>query len=145
MRVKAGMSVNITEHRYRTIVVGSGAAGYASAIRLAENGIETVLVTENVNAGTSRNTGSDKQTYYKLSLASGDSDSVLQMAQDLFPAEPWMGIQPFARRLCRPGVFSTCWKWGSHFPRQLTGNTWGIRRIMTAAGVRPVPDRIPQN
>ncbi len=78
------MSVNITEHRYRTIVVGSGAAGYASAIRLAESGIETVLVTENVNAGTSRNTGSDKQTYYKLSLASGDADSVLQMAEDLF-------------------------------------------------------------
>ncbi|MBQ9009896.1 MAG: FAD-binding protein, partial [Clostridia bacterium] len=76
--------MNITEHSVRTVVVGSGAAGYASAIRLAEHGIETVLVTENVNAGTSRNTGSDKQTYYKLSLASGDEDSVLKMAQDLF-------------------------------------------------------------
>ena len=34
--------------------------------------------------GTSRNTGSDKQTYYKLSLASSQPDSVYDMAQTLF-------------------------------------------------------------
>ena len=34
--------------------------------------------------GTSRNTGSDKQTYYKLSMESGESDSVSDMAQTLY-------------------------------------------------------------
>ena len=33
--------------------------------------------------GTSRNTGSDKQTYYKLSLCGSDGDSVREMADTL--------------------------------------------------------------
>ena len=67
------------------VVVGSGAAGYNAAIRLKQEGIKKVLlVTEGVNCGTSRNTGSDKQTYYKLGLGGETCDSVRQMAQDLF-------------------------------------------------------------
>lgn len=66
------------------LVVGSGAAGFACALRLVQKGCtDTAIVTENVNAGTSRNTGSDKQTYYKLSLAAQRPDSVPQMARDL--------------------------------------------------------------
>lgn len=66
------------------LVIGSGAAGFACALRLVQRGCtHTVIVTENVNAGTSRNTGSDKQTYYKLSLASDRPDSVRRMARDL--------------------------------------------------------------
>jgi len=34
--------------------------------------------------GTSRNTGSDKQTYYKLTLAGDEPDSVYEMAETLF-------------------------------------------------------------
>ncbi len=69
---------------FDAIVVGSGAAGFACACRLRQAGLERVaIVTENVNAGASRNTGSDKQTYYKLSL-SGEADSVREMARDLF-------------------------------------------------------------
>ena len=44
---------------------------------------DVLLVTENMRYGTSRNTGSDKQTYYKLSLAGGESDSVEDMARTL--------------------------------------------------------------
>ena len=55
------------------IVIGSGAAGFNAAIRLAEGGIRAALVTEGVNCGTSRNTGSDKQTYYKLGLGGSGS------------------------------------------------------------------------
>ena len=43
-----------------------------------------MLVTENRVGGTSRNTGSDKQTYYKLPLSGGDPDSVREMAAALF-------------------------------------------------------------
>ena len=50
-----------------TVVVGSGAAGLNAADRLFQYGVrDLALVTENLNWGTSRNTGSDKQTYYKL-------------------------------------------------------------------------------
>ncbi len=73
------------ERSIENIVIGSGAAGLATALRLWDLGEhDTAIVTENMNAGTSRNTGSDKQTYYKLSLAGGDPDSVGAMAEDLF-------------------------------------------------------------
>ena len=42
------------------------------------------IVTENTNCGTSRNTGSDKQTYYKLGLGGDSPDSVYKMAENLF-------------------------------------------------------------
>ena len=68
-----------------TAVVGTGCAGYGAAERLAHFGHgNIVLVTEGVDMGTSRNAGSDKQTYYKLSLASDQRDSVRDMAQTLF-------------------------------------------------------------
>lgn len=68
-----------------TCVVGSGAAGFNAAVRLRQFGVESVaMVTEGINLGTSRNTGSDKQTYYKLGLAGNARDSVAAMAADLF-------------------------------------------------------------
>ena len=68
----------------RTVVVGSGCAGLNAADTLAALGEESLLlVTEDMNAGTSRNTGSDKQTYYKLSLSGDEGDSVGALAHDL--------------------------------------------------------------
>ena len=70
---------------FDVVVVGTGAAGYNAASRIQQEGTKTVcIVTEGVNRGTSRNTGSDKQTYYKLGLGGDSPDSVAQMAQDLF-------------------------------------------------------------
>lgn len=67
------------------VVVGSGCAGYNCADWLHTLGVTNIaLVTESRTAGTSRNTGSDKQTYYKLSLAGDEPDSVLALAQTLF-------------------------------------------------------------
>ncbi|WP_195200842.1 FAD-binding protein [Faecalispora jeddahensis] len=71
-----------------TVVVGSGAAGFNAVDRLWMLGQHDVaIVTEHVKAGTSRNTGSDKQTYYKLTLSGGDPDSVREMAETLFSGE----------------------------------------------------------
>ena len=71
--------------RAGALVVGTGCAGYNAADWLCAYGVPGVcLVTEGREAGTSRNAGSDKQTYYKLSLASGAADSPRQMARDLF-------------------------------------------------------------
>ena len=67
------------------VVVGTGAAGYNAACRIRQFGLRNVvMVTDNRNHGTSRNTGSDKQTYYKLGLCSDTADSIASMAQDLF-------------------------------------------------------------
>ena len=69
----------------RVLVIGTGCAGYAAAENLARLGVpDVLLLSAGVNRGTSRNTGSDKQTYYKLSLATDHRDSVYDMARDLF-------------------------------------------------------------
>ncbi|MGI5989969.1 MAG: FAD-binding protein [Lachnospiraceae bacterium] len=80
--------MDIQERTVKNLVIGSGAAGFSAALRLKQLGEDdTVLATENVRAGTSRNTGSDKQTYYKLSLAGARPDSVRRMAEDLFSCQ----------------------------------------------------------
>lgn len=74
----------IPHYRTKAIVVGSGAAGYHTADSLWELGVRDVLiVTEGRLMGTSRNTGSDKQTYYKLNVTGGIPDSVYDMARSL--------------------------------------------------------------
>lgn len=78
----------ISEIRTNTCVVGTGAAGYNCACRLKQYGVEDVLlISENRLSGTSRNTGSDKQTYYKLTLSGDTPDSVYEMAGTLFSGE----------------------------------------------------------
>ena len=68
-----------------TVVVGTGAAGFNAADSLYALGQhDIVIVTEGVNMGTSRNTGSDKQTYYKLTMVGDTPDSVVEMARTLF-------------------------------------------------------------
>lgn len=68
-----------------TVVVGSGAAGLNAADQVFNLGQEDIaIVTEGIQMGTSRNTGSDKQTYYKLTLAGDGADSVTEMAKTLF-------------------------------------------------------------
>lgn len=68
-----------------TAIVGSGAAGFNAADRLFNYGQKDIaIITEGLKMGTSRNTGSDKQTYYKLTLAGNESDSVYEMASTLF-------------------------------------------------------------
>ena len=71
--------------KVNTVIVGTGASGYNAAVSLKKNGVDDILlISEGKDAGTSRNTGSDKQTYYKLTLSGGESDSVRAMAGTLF-------------------------------------------------------------
>ncbi len=71
-------------YEYEAIVIGTGAAGYNAACRLKQFGKNVAIVTEATGCGTSRNTGSDKQTYYKLGLGGDSPDSVYKMAENLF-------------------------------------------------------------
>lgn len=101
-------------YRFAAVVIGSGCAGYNCADWLYDLGVRDIaLVTEDRLSGTSRNTGSDKQTYYKLSLAGDEGDSVGAMARTLFEgggmdgpvalAEA-AGSVPCFLKLCRLGV-----------------------------------------
>lgn len=75
-------------YTYNTVVIGTGAAGLNAADRLYQYGVKDIaIVTEGLCSGTSRNTGSDKQTYYKLTLAGGGGDSVREMADTLFQGQ----------------------------------------------------------
>lgn len=75
----------IQVYSLNTVIVGSGAAGFNAADCLYTLGQKDIaIVTEGVNMGTSRNTGSDKQTYYKLTLSGDEADSVMEMAKTLF-------------------------------------------------------------
>lgn len=79
----AGCEIPVFE--FDAVIVGSGAAGYNAADTLYSLGRRNIaVVTEGRLMGTSRNTGSDKQTYYKLSSAGSAPDSVYDMAKTLF-------------------------------------------------------------
>lgn len=68
-----------------TVIIGSGAAALNAAVCLHDAGQDDVaIITDNWGGGTSNNAGSDKQTYYKLSLAGKTPDSPYLMAEDLF-------------------------------------------------------------
>ena len=114
-------------YTYDCIVIGTGAAGYNAAIRLKEFGINVVMVTEGVNCGTSRNTGSDKQTYYKLGLSGDSPDSVHKMAQNLFDG----GCVDGDNALCEAALSTRCFmnlcELGVPFPHNRYGEYIGYK------------------
>ncbi len=72
-------------YQCNTIIIGTGAASLNCAYHLREFGSEDLLiVTEKLGGGVSNNSGSDKQTYYKLSLFGAEPDSIYEMAGTLF-------------------------------------------------------------
>ncbi|HDQ00457.1 MAG TPA: FAD-binding protein [bacterium] len=77
--------ITLPLYSLNTIIIGSGAASLSAAVNLVEMGQSDIaIVTDQWGGGTSNNTGSDKQTYYKLSLAGEMADSPRDMAKDLF-------------------------------------------------------------
>ena len=114
--------------RCNTAIVGSGAAGFNAADHLWQLGQhDIVLVTENRVGGTSRNTGSDKQTYYKLTLSGGDPDSVREMADTLFAGRCVDGDIA----LCEAALSTQCFlklvELGVPFPRNRYGEYIGYK------------------
>lgn len=111
-----------------TAVVGTGAAGYNAALRLSDFGAEDfALVTEGVNCGTSRNTGSDKQTYYKLSLSGDSPDSPAKMAADLFDCKCVDGDIAYAEAALSARCFLHLAELGVPFPVNRLGEYVGYK------------------
>ena len=110
------------------VVVGSGCAGFNAADWLYDLGrTDIAVLTEGVDMGTSRNTGSDKQTYYKLSLASDGEDSVAKMAEDLFAGGGVNGDTALAEAACSVRSFIKLANLGVPFPTNAYGEYVGYK------------------
>ena len=115
-------------YTFQTVVVGTGAAGYNAADTLYRLGQEeTAIVTEGIKMGTSRNTGSDKQTYYKLTLAGEGGDSVRQMAQTLFEGGSMHGDIAMTEAAMSAGCFYKLVNLGVPFPHNRFGEYVGYK------------------
>lgn len=109
-------------------VVGSGAAGLACADHLHKLGVSGVaVITEGINMGTSRNTGSDKQTYYKLALTSDVSDSIYELAQTLCEGGSMHGDIALAEAAGSARAFFNLVNLGVPFPANEYGEYVGYR------------------
>lgn len=129
----AAPTVSIAGHEIpvvtaNTVVVGTGSAGYCAADRLWEFGqTDVVMVADKINAGSSRNAGSDKQTYYKLTLSGGDPDSVHEMAQTLFSGGAMDGDNALAEAALSARGFLRLCDLGVPFPQNRYGEFIGYK------------------
>lgn len=122
----AGKTVRL--FTFNTVVVGSGAAGYNAADTLYAMGQKDIaVVTEGVNMGTSRNTGSDKQTYYKLTMAGDAPDSVGEMARTLFAGGSMHGDTALAEAAFSARCFYKLVNLGVPFPHNRFGEYVGYK------------------
>ena len=124
----SNMAYEVERIRTGTCIVGTGAAGYNTACRLKRLGKDDILlISENRLGGTSRNTGSDKQTYYKLTLSGEGADSVYEMTRTLFDGKAVDGDIA----LCEAALSSRCFlrlaELGLPFPTNRFGEYVGYK------------------
>jgi len=111
-----------------TLVVGSGCAGFNAAGWLHDLGRRDIaILTDGKDRGTSRNAGSDKQTYYKLALGGDAADSVPGMAADLFAGGGMHGDHALAMAACSARCFFKLANLGVPFPTNRYGEYVGYR------------------
>ena len=114
-------------YSYECIVIGTGAAGYNAACRLKQFGKNVAIVTEATGCGTSRNTGSDKQTYYKLGLGGDSPDSVYKMAENLFAGGSVDGDNALCEAALSVRSFMNLCELGVQFPVNRYGEYVGYK------------------
>ena len=111
-----------------TVIIGSGAAALSAALNLIKLGQPDIaILTENWGGGTSNNAGSDKQTYYKLSLAGDVLDSPHQMARDLFNGKCMHGDIALCEAQHSAQAFYRLVEAGVPFPHDKYGGYVGFR------------------
>ena len=114
--------------RVHTLVIGSGAAGLCAAVRLHALGVTDVLIcSEGLRMGTSINTGSDKQTYYKLGMYGAEPDSPALMARDLFAGGAVHGDLALIEAAVSQQAFAHLASLGVPFPHDEFGQFIGYK------------------
>jgi len=115
-------------YTFRALIIGSGAAGLNCAEHLHELGVtDLALVTAGLGTGASANSGSDKQTYYKLGLCGEVPDSPLEMARALFAGGMCHGDLAYIEALGSVPEFFHLVRNGVPFPHNRYGAYVGYR------------------
>lgn len=129
IEIKADDSeVRIPVYRVHTLILGSGAAGLNAAAQLYLNGVkDLIILTEGLSMGTSINTGSDKQTYYKLSLCGAEADSPRDMAETYFANGSMHGDLALVESSLSVRSFINLVNLGVPFPRDQYGQFVGYK------------------
>jgi len=135
--------IKIPVYSVNTLVVGSGAASLNCADHLYTYGVKDLLIaTERFGGGASNLSGSDKQTYYKLSLAASEPDSVYEMAKTLFNGGAMHGDIALIEATLSAQEFYHLVSIGVEFPHNVYGGFTGYktdhdpRQRATSAGPR---------
>ncbi len=119
---------NLPVTQVHTLVIGSGAAGLNAAVQLKNQGIDDVLiVTEGLKMGTSINTGSDKQTYYKGAMCGEDVDAPRVMAQNYFDGGSMHGDLALVEAAVSTRAFLNLVNLGVPFPQDAYGQFVGYK------------------
>ena len=119
--------VGIPVCQCHTLVIGSGAASLAAAERLAAASLDVVVATESLTGGTSFNTGSDKQTYYRLAVGDRGGDSAYEMAQALWNGGAVHGDIALAEAVGSSEAFYRLVSLGVPFPMNASGTFVGYK------------------
>jgi succinate dehydrogenase/fumarate reductase flavoprotein subunit len=123
-----GKRVQIPLNKVHTIILGSGAAGLNAAAQLFLNGVkDLIILTEGLGMGTSINTGSDKQTYYKLSLCGSEQDSPHSMAETYYANGSMHGDLALVESSLSARAFMNLVNLGVPFPRDEFGQFVGYK------------------
>lgn len=113
---------------YKAVIIGGGCAGLNCADTLFDKGVEDIaLVTNGLALSTSINTGSDKQTYYKLSTAGAEQDCVLDMARTLYDCGGAEGFHCLTEAAMSLKCFYKLVSLGVDFPQNEYGEYVGYR------------------
>ena len=120
--------VDILHYETDVAIIGSGAAGLACAVRLYDAGItDIIIITSGIFSGTSYNSGSDKQTYYKLSCVGDSKDSPYDMAQSLYAGGAMDGDTAYVESVNSLRAFYNLVEIGVPFPSNEFGAFVGYK------------------
>jgi len=127
----------------QTLIIGSGAAGLNCAEHLYELHMpDAAVATDRLGAGTSNNSGSDKQTYYKIGVFGDVPDSPIEFARSLFDGGMMHGDLAYIEALGSAPEFFHLVRNGVEFPFNRYGAYVGYktdhdpRQRATSAGPR---------
>ena len=123
-----GQAIQCDVLTVHTLIIGAGAAGLKCADMLHAYGVRDVaIVVDRLGNGTSNNSGSDKQTYYKIGLFGGEPDSPMDFARSLFQGGMMHGDLAYIEALgSAPAFFDLC-KLGVPFPHNAYGAYVGYK------------------
>jgi len=127
-RLEVSKKTEIPVTEVHTLIIGSGAAGLNAAVQLHREGITDILIlSEGLEMGTSINTGSDKQTYYKSAMCGSDMDAPEAMAANYFTPGGMHGDLALVESAVSSRAFLNLVNLGVKFPTDAYGQFVGYK------------------